>query len=205
MRHKYFVKAMACGLALAYFAFGWFVWNRIVKFSWCQKADVPKYGLDRTVVINFDVSGLGQTEATETRAVIIDVVGDKKGWRQAGYNFVFDKPAANVIFHLVSTDKLAKLHGCSIQYSCRVGRDIYINQDRWRAGSPSLSIPLTQYRAMVINHEIGHTLGFDHWQCYGHGVRAPVMQQQSLGLGGLVPNAWPTEAEIKSLLRSIHH
>lgn len=154
------------------------------------------------MVISFDGAGIEKTEAEQARSIIRGVVDDPRGWRQAGFTFVFNNQPADVIFHIVTPDKLAILPQCSRQYSCRVGRDIYINSDRWRDGSTNLSISMTEYRVMIINHELGHLLGFDHWRCYGHGAKAPVMQQQSLGLGGLVPNSWPTEAEIKSLLKS---
>lgn len=189
---------------MVYSAIGWLVWDKLIKFSWCQKASTPGYREEWTVAINFDSNGLDQVEAEQAQATINEVVSDPKGWQRAGYSFSFDKRPDDVTFHITSADKLAGLQNCSAQYSCRVGRDIYISQDRWWFGSPSLHIPLVQYQAMIINHELGHLLGIDHWQCYGHGVKAPVMIQQSLGLGGLMPNEWPTEAEIKSLLKTNH-
>lgn len=194
-------KIMIAGLVLIYTSGCWLVWEHFIKVSWCQEISTLSSESVRTVVINFDDTGLDDVEAKQAQSTIQSVINEPKGWRQAGYNFVFDRQPAEVTFHLATADKLASLQQCSAQYSCRVGRDVYINSTRWQEGSPSLSIPLSEYRAMVINHELGHVLGFNHWQCYGHGVKAPVMQQQSIDLGGLQPNAWPIEEEIKSIIK----
>ena len=85
---------------------------------------------------------------------------------------------------------------CSVQYSCRVGRYVIINQDRWRYGSRYFPGDLTQYRQMVVNHETGHWLGNGHAYCGGKGQLAPVMQQQSKGMQGCRPNAWPLAKEL---------
>jgi hypothetical protein len=58
---------------------------------------------------------------------------------------------------------------------------------------------LPEYRAMVVNHETGHQLGFNHLYCQGTGQLAPVMQQQSISLQGCLFNAWPTTAEKEQL------
>ena len=51
---------------------------------------------------------------------------------------------------------------CSAMWSCRVGRYVIINQDRWKNASPAWNaahLALRDYRHMVVNHETGHWLG----------------------------------------------
>jgi len=71
-----------------------------------------------------------------------------------------------------------------------VGSNVIINDDRWSYGSSNLAMGLDDYRAMVVNHETGHWLGFGHRTCPGTGQLAYVMQQQSKGgtyLGACLP------------------
>lgn len=77
-------------------------------------------------------------------------------------------------------------------WSCRVGDRVYLNVDRWLFATPTwANAQLADYRAYLINHEVGHYLGFNHVGCPATGALSPVMQQQSINLNGCLPNAWP--------------
>lgn len=72
---------------------------------------------------------------------------------------------------------------------------VMINADRWARGADTYGDKIHAYRQMLINHEIGHRLGFNHVTCDKDGDLAPVMQQQTkfLDHDGIScrPNAWP--------------
>ncbi|MHC0430138.1 DUF3152 domain-containing protein [Streptomyces sp. O3] len=56
---------------------------------------------------------------------------------------------------------------------------IMINAYRWAQGSQTYGDAIHAYRQMLINHEVGHRLGFGHVNCSRDGALAPVMQQQT--------------------------
>jgi hypothetical protein len=75
--------------------------------------------------------------------------------------------------------------------SCRYGERAVINLARWETAVPDYAGDIPTYRQYVVNHEVGHALGNGHEDCPGRGERAPVMEQQTLGLQGCTKNAWP--------------
>jgi hypothetical protein len=77
------------------------------------------------------------------------------------------------------------------EYNCEVPQGVVVNLKRWIKGSPTFDGPIHDYRALIINHEMGHFLGYSHVSCAGPGKPAPVMMQQIKGLHGCVANAWP--------------
>ena len=76
-------------------------------------------------------------------------------------------------------------------FSCFDGRRAMLNLDRWQGGAPGFSGDLDTYRRYLVNHEVGHGLGFGHVGCPASGELAPVMMQQSKSTGACAPNAWP--------------
>ena len=72
---------------------------------------------------------------------------------------------------------------------------VMINAYRWAQGSVTYGDKMLAYRQMLINHEIGHRLGYSHVTCDKDGELAPVMQQQTkfLDHDGIhcKANPWP--------------
>jgi hypothetical protein len=96
-----------------------------------------------------------------------------------------------------TTDRLCGSAGLNTlgQYSCRYGNTMVINLRRWLKGAPGFAMSLDGYHTMVIDHEMGHRLGFDHMLCPGKGKPAPVMQEETIDLAGCVPNPYPFAAD----------
>lgn len=129
-----------------------------------------------------------------------EIYADRRGWSRSYIHFARVKSGGAFSLVLSQAELVPSFAPiCSSYYSCRVGRYVVINEDRWRRGTPyfkSSGGTLRQYRAMVVNHETGHWLGLGHATCGGSGKRAPVMMQQSKGLYGCTPNAWPLPGEV---------
>ena len=77
-----------------------------------------------------------------------------------------------------------------------MGQFVMINLERWTHAVPEYRGDVPLYRQYVINHEVGHGLGLGHQRCPGPGRLAPVMQQQTLGLDGCLPNGSPYVAGV---------
>jgi hypothetical protein len=155
-------------------------------------------------VVTYDVSTKGVITASlaEFKTQANATLNDGRGWSRLGVSF--QEVASGGAFTLVlseASQMTSFSSGCGVDYSCRAGRYVIINQDRWQGATPSWNNAggsLRDYRHMVVNHETGHWLGHGHASCSGAGQPAQVMQQQSIDLQGCSFNAWPTAGELWS-------
>ena len=125
---------------------------------------------------------------------------DPRGWRAMGVRFKRVSSGGDFTLVLSQASKVPSFSSaCSSVYSCRVGRNVIINETRWQNATPvwdDENGSLRDYRHMVVNHETGHWFGRGHARCGGKGQLAPVMQQQSKGLGACRINPWPKRSEL---------
>ncbi|MER5475605.1 DUF3152 domain-containing protein [Streptomyces sp. NPDC002734] len=133
---------------------------------------------------------------------VAEILADDRGWARDGrtaFRRVADDSATLVIRIATprTTDRLCAAYGMDTggEVNCRAGRTVAVNLRRWQLGSPRFDGPPDEYRALVVNHEVGHWLGHGHLGCPGPGREAPVMMQQIKGLDGCVSNAWPYEED----------
>jgi|GEM_PF-1779742 len=160
------------------------------------------------IVFTYQVRGLANTSSLESFAAgAASTYADPRGWSLGG-SIAFRRVASggNFTLWLAAADRVPGFGSpCDSTYSCRVGRNVVINETRWLNASPSWNATgssLAGYRNLVVNHETGHWLGFGHAFCGGAGQAAPVMQQQSISLQGCRPNGWPTAGERQRLAAS---
>ena len=90
-----------------------------------------------------------------------------------------------------TTDRLCAPYRTRGEVSCHHGNRVVLNAKRWLLGADSYGSDLTNYRRYLVNHEFGHALGKRHENCPGRGKLAPVMMQQTKGLGPCRKNPWP--------------
>jgi len=156
----------------------------------------------KTVTYSVMTKGTIVADLAEFKAQANATLNDARGWARLGV--AFQEVASGGMFTLVlseASQMTSFSSGCGTEYSCRAGRYVVINQDRWLGATPSWNQAggsLRDYRHMVVNHETGHWLGHDHEACPGVGQAAPVMQQQSINLQGCSFNPWPTAGELWS-------
>lgn len=174
-------------------------------FTWGRSGSVvhePRY----TVTYSVRATGGVTADLAEFAEIARQTLGHTLGWSMGGeVQFVRVPRGGDFTLWLATPGAVdAASPGCSAQYSCREGDDVYINERRWEDATDTWgSRPLLDYRYYVINHEVGHWLEVGHRNdCAAAGSRAPVMMQQSIRLyGGCRTNIWPLPSEKQEALR----
>ncbi len=127
-------------------------------------------------------------------------LADPDGWISRGVTFTpVRRPSdADVVIHLTPMKAMNSM-GCDAALSCAEfnGRHIHLNAKRWFEGAPPSKLALSAYRQYMVTHEMGHILGYDHSRCPGRGVPAPIMLQQTMGIGPCKPNTRVTKYDTK--------
>jgi hypothetical protein len=142
-------------------------------------------------------TGTGQDARTFADAVDA-TLGDPASWAGAG-RWALKRVTtddADFVIRLATpatVDEVCATVGLDTRgyVSCRAGNFVMINLDRWLTAVPDYKGDIALYRRYVINHEVGHQLGYGHQACPGPGQLAPVMQQQTFGLDGCLANGSP--------------
>ncbi|MER6399879.1 DUF3152 domain-containing protein [Kitasatospora sp. NPDC001603] len=145
--------------------------------------------------------GMG-VDADAAAQQIHSILSDKRSWITDGKNGfqLVDSGPYDFVVKIASpatTDAICAEGGLNThgEVNCSVGNQVVVNIKRWNTGSPEFSGPVDEYRALIINHEVGHRIGHGHETCPGPGKPAPAMMQQIDGLKGCVANAWPYDAK----------
>jgi hypothetical protein len=157
------------------------------RTSWVGSGPSWTYQVEVERGLPFDLASTSQQ--------IDAVLADPRSWAAVGVARIQRVPTGAVTRLLVAspgtTDRLCAPLQTLGELSCRSGNLVVLNAKRWAIGSDNVPAPLAAYRAYLVNHEVGHALGFGHEYCPAVGARAPVMQQQTKGLDGCTPNGWP--------------
>jgi len=126
-------------------------------------------------------------------------LADPSGWEAQGYRFEQVKTRPSVIIRLSSPATITKKCGLPDDLSCAEvgGKNMYLNAMRWVHGSSKSGQTLEGYRQYVVSHEMGHILGHEHAKCPGADNPAPIMMQQTKGIGQCTPNTSITKTDLK--------
>lgn len=125
-----------------------------------------------------------------------------------------DTPDAD--FHVSLTSQMTVRQSCGydipVESSCYNAdlQRVVLNEPRWVRGAVAFQGDIGSYRQYMINHEVGHAIGYaQHQPCESDGGLAPIMMQQTFGTAnddiaaldpdgvvprnGMVchPNPWP--------------
>ena len=145
--------------------------------------------------------GLTQS-AADVAEQVEGILADPRGWTADGESAFRASPAVRPTSSYDSPrrepwTRSAARYGLNTggEVNCSVGKDVVVNLRRWLLATPVYADDVDAYRALIINHEVGHFLGHGHVTCPGAGKPAPAMMQQIKGMHGCTPNVWPYDAK----------
>ena len=133
----------------------------------------------------------------ETARAIQTTLSDSRSWIGGGdwrLELVSDPARADFTVFLATPGTVDRYCWPLRTYgrvSCQAGNRVMLNAWRWARGADAYGSDVGAYRQYLVNHEVGHRLGHNHVGCPGKGKRAPVMMQQTKGIGSCDPNPWP--------------
>ncbi|GAA2082189.1 hypothetical protein GCM10009801_41740 [Streptomyces albiaxialis] len=139
-----------------------------------------------------------ELSAEKAAAEVQAVLANPRGWTADGRNSfrLVDSGPVDFVVRIATPGTVDRICGRAGlrtrgEVNCSVGEDVVVNLKRWVLGSDQFDGPIGEYRALIVNHEVGHRIGHGHLGCGGPGRPAPAMMQQIDGLHGCEANAWP--------------
>ncbi|MFK4106337.1 DUF3152 domain-containing protein [Streptomyces sp. NPDC019531] len=130
------------------------------------------------------------------------ILADPRGWTADGHS-AFQRVSSGPTDFVVRLATPTTVDGICAEggldtggtVNCSVNHKVVVNLRRWVLATKYYANDVSGYRALIINHEVGHFLGHGHVTCPGKGRPAPAMMQQIKGLLGCVPNVWPYDSD----------
>ncbi|WP_162467181.1 DUF3152 domain-containing protein [Streptomyces cavernae] len=161
-----------------------------------------KVGRGKTLRYRVDIEKGLALSAPDVAEEVERVLADPRGWTASGRS-AFQRVSGGSTDFVVklatpgTVDKICGRFGLKTrgEVNCNVDKNVMVNLKRWELATPVYAKDVPSYRALIINHEVGHFLGRGHVGCPGRGKPAPAMMQQIKGMNGCVPNVWPYDAE----------
>ena len=124
--------------------------------------------------------------------MVSETLANPKSWtRNPQFSFTrVDDPQAAPDFRVSLTSPMTIREGCGydipIETSCynpaylSDQARVFINEARWVRGAVPFQGDIGSYRQYLINHEVGHAIGYQqHEPCGESGALAPIMMQQT--------------------------
>lgn len=132
-------------------------------------------------VIDADVETKYPCNPAEIHFLMQCYLNDPNGW---GITFEPVTHGEDISIRLCMPSTIAKQCGFK-DLSCAElsGKNVYFNAKRWFHGSRASRLSLEDYRQYLVSHEIGHILGHEHEKCPCKNCKAPIMMQQTRGIG----------------------
>ncbi len=164
----------------------------------------PKVGDGKVLRYRVEVEKGLSLSAADVAEEVERILGDPRGWTADG-DSAFQRVSGGATDFVVkvatpgTVDDICGAYGLNTrgEVNCNVEDNVMVNLKRWELATPVYADDVTAYRALIINHEVGHFLGEGHVGCPGRGKPAPAMMQQIKGMKGCVPNVWPYDAKGK--------
>ncbi|MFF7472946.1 DUF3152 domain-containing protein [Streptomyces sp. NPDC008092] len=164
--------------------------------------DSTRVGSGRLLRFRVDVENGIDLSTADVARQVERILADPRGWT-AGGNSAFQRVSSGPADFVVrvatpgTVDRICGRYGLDTggEVNCDVGGQVMVNLKRWLLATPVYAHRVKDYRALIINHEVGHFLGHGHVGCPGAGQPAPVMMQQIKGMHGCLPNVWPYDAK----------
>ncbi|MFD5416893.1 DUF3152 domain-containing protein [Streptomyces sp. NPDC127069] len=162
------------------------------------KVSADRHGIGPVRRYRVEVEDGSGLDADQAAREVDAILADRRGWiRDDRYGFQL--AAQGTVDFTVriatpqTTDRLCEVTTPELvgETNCSAGHTVVVNLKRWQQGSPQFDGPVSEYRALIINHEVGHEMGRGHETCPAPGKPAPAMMQQLKGLKGCKANAWP--------------
>lgn len=133
-----------------------------------------------------DTVGYGGDEAFAE--LVMQTLANPKSWikdEKVGFQRVDDP---NADFHIALTSQMTVRDTCGydiqVESSCYNAdlKRVVLNEPRWVRGAVAYQGDIGSYRQYMVNHEVGHAIGYaQHQPCESPNGLAPVMMQQTFG------------------------